>query len=294
MHGFLADPIARDGAGLDSPCPWAVPSGCLAHLAEVCGGTPARAMQSLRPGMGFCRVAGSPGIPCAVRKEDSRRHRVGRVDSAALSGRRRRPWRCFCRMLECGAELSPAVDLPSPMSVALLIRRYGLQPHPEGGWYREMHRSQESVQRRDGESRTALTAILFLLPQGEISRWHRVSAADETWHHAGGAPLELFCLPPSGGALRRQRLASVVIDETPERSQGDLGEPEDQGVDGHVQRQAEPLAIVPAGWWQAARTLGDWSLVSCCVGPGFDFSDFTMLRDLPPQRRPRQALPELL
>ena len=157
------------------------------------------------------------------------------------------------------------------MNVEQLIRRHGLQPHPEGGWYRELHRSPESVHRQDGQRRAALTAILFLLPQGEISRWHRVSHADETWHHAGGAALELVSLPPLGGDLRRQRLASALIDD-----------------------DSEPLAIVPAGWWQAARSLGAWSLMSCCVGPGFEFADFTLLRDLPPQQRPSGALPEWL
>lgn len=166
------------------------------------------------------------------------------------------------------------------MTVQELIRRYGLEPHPEGGWYRELHRSAARVSRADGQRRSALTAILFLLPAGEISRWHRVSGADETWHHAGGAPLELLRLPPGGQDARRLWLAAVG-DDSP------AGEPScDEG--------STPLAIVPAGWWQAARSLGCWSLVSCCVGPGFDFADFTLLRDLSPDQHPRGALPEFL
>ena len=166
--------------------------------------------------------------------------------------------------------------MPSPqlMTVEALIRRYRLEPHPEGGWYRELHRSREAVSRADGQRRAGLTAILFLLPQGEISRWHQVCGADESWHHAGGAPLELLCLPPEGGALRRRRLATQLLDPAEE--------------------EAMPLAIVPAGWWQAAHSLGAWSLVSCCVGPGFDFADFTLLRDLHSSQHPEGALPAFL
>ncbi len=165
------------------------------------------------------------------------------------------------------------------MSVEALIRRYQLERHPEGGWYRELHRSPEPVRRADGQSRAGLTTILFLLPEGEISRWHRVSGADESWHHAGGAPLELVCLPPAGGAPHCQRLAALT--EMP-RAVAD------------ADATAMPLAVVPAGWWQAARSLGHWSLVSCCVGPGFDFADFTLLRDLPAAQHPAGALAEFL
>lgn len=158
-----------------------------------------------------------------------------------------------------------------------LIDRYRLEPHPEGGWYRELHRSAAPVSRLDGQHRPGLTAILFLLPQGEISRWHRVACADESWHHAGGAPLELLALPPGGGEARRQRLSAVLHE-----------------AGGQSEETATPLAVVPAGWWQAARSLGAWSLVSCCVGPGFEFADFTLLRDLPPEQHPIGALVEFL
>ena len=65
-------------------------------------------------------------------------------------------------------------------------------PHPEGGWYRELHRSPDQVQRQDGAERSALTAILFLLPAGAVSCWHRVIGGDEVWTHIDGATLELF------------------------------------------------------------------------------------------------------
>ena len=187
------------------------------------------------------------------------------------------------------------------MGVEQLIRRYRLEPHPEGGWYREVHRSDERVSRGDGEQRSGLTAILFLLPQGEISRWHRVSRADETWHHAGGAPMELLCLPPGGGELRRQRLASLGVRMPGDRA-AQLGDGQPGGwsaptaapAQAESLEQSEPLAIVPAGWWQAARSLGAWSLVSCCVGPGFDFADFSLLRDLPEPEWPAGALAAFL
>jgi uncharacterized protein len=148
-----------------------------------------------------------------------------------------------------------------------LIAQLELQPHPEGGWYREIHRSTQAISRSDGEARSALTAILFLLNAGEISSWHRVSAADETWHFAGGDPLELLTLPPAGGEVRRQCL-------------------------GPVESGLTPVAVVEADWWQAARTTGTWSLVSCCVGPGFEFADYSLLRDLPEHQRPSGAVPE--
>lgn len=163
------------------------------------------------------------------------------------------------------------------LSVDALIHRFRLEPHPEGGWYRELHRSPELVTRRDGQRRSGLTTILFLLPQGEISRWHRVGHADESWHHAGGDPLELLSLPPQGGQLRRQCLSALTAQA-----------PSSPAV------EAMPLAVVPAGWWQAARSLGAWSLVSCCVGPGFDFADFTLLRDLPAVQHPAGALADFL
>ena len=156
------------------------------------------------------------------------------------------------------------------MQADQLIQRYGLMGHPEGGWYREIHRSPLFVQHPDGRRRSALTAILFLLQAGEISRWHQVTAADETWHFAAGDPLELLTVAAPEGFMRRQLL-------------GD-------STDG----QALPLAVVPSGCWQAARSTGAWSLVSCCVGPGFDFADFRLLRDLPPEQWPAAAIRELL
>jgi uncharacterized protein len=166
--------------------------------------------------------------------------------------------------------VSPLVGWPTALvNDRSLIAQLELQPHPEGGWYRELHRSTQTISRSDGEARSALTTILFLLHAGEISSWHRVSAADETWHFAGGDPLELLTLPPAGGEVRRQWL-------------------------GPVEDGLTPVAVVEADWWQAARSTGPWSLVSCCVGPGFEFADYSLLRDLPELQRPSGPLPEFV
>ncbi len=158
-------------------------------------------------------------------------------------------------------------------SAEALIAGLGLEPHPEGGWFRELHRSAGRVRRsEDGGERAALTVIAFLLGRGEISRWHRVAAADELWHHGGGAPLDLWCLPPEGGTAERVVLAALD-DPTP---------------------AARPLQVIRAGWWQAASCRGAWSLMHCSVAPGFDFADFTLLADLPERERPSGALAQFL
>ena len=135
-----------------------------------------------------------------------------------------------------------------------LIQTLELRDHPEGGYYREIWRSPLSVTPSDGrDPRAALTAIYFLLPAGAVSRWHRVRS-DEVWQHCEGAPLELLQLPPAGWALQRSRLGPLD---------------QDQG----------PVVTVPAGWWQAAHSLGAYTLVICTVGPGFDFADFELLAE---------------
>ena len=146
-----------------------------------------------------------------------------------------------------------------------LIDHHQLQQHPEGGWYRELHRSHDSVQREDGTWRNGLTAILFLLPEQTVSCWHRVLNADEAWTHVDGDPLELFQCLPDGNGLIRVSLS-----------------------------KCNPLHVVPADHWQAAKSNGTFSLVSCCVGPGFDFADFEMLRQRSALARPSLPHPELI
>jgi predicted cupin superfamily sugar epimerase len=132
----------------------------------------------------------------------------------------------------------------------------GLEPHPEGGRYRQLHRSGSVVHVPSrGVERAALTSILFLLSEGEVSRWHRV-LSDEVWHFHEGDALELLVVDAALGEVRRHVLG--------------------RASDGN-----EPLAVVPTGAWQAARPLGDYALVACDVGPGFDFADFALLAELP-------------
>ena len=128
-----------------------------------------------------------------------------------------------------------------PLNAAETIRRLGLIPHPEGGFYREMFRSADRVTLADGRYRSASTAILFLLPADNWSAWHRV-ASDEVWHHYGGAPLRLY------------RLGAPTV--TLEKDQ--------------------PQAVVAAGVWQAAEPVGGAVLCGCTVAPGFEFADFEM------------------
>lgn len=135
-----------------------------------------------------------------------------------------------------------------------LIHRLQLQPHPEGGWYRELHRSPATVQAERG-ARSALTTIFYLLERGQVSRWHVVSS-DEIWHFYAGAPLQLLSYDPA------TRVLSTHVLQQP-----------DAGGD--------PVAVIAANVWQAARTLGDYSLVGCSVGPGFEFEDFRFVKTLP-------------
>lgn len=138
------------------------------------------------------------------------------------------------------------------MELEALITLLGLQPHPEGGWYAETFRSSERVVRSDGVERSALTAIDFVLRAGDVSALHRV-CSDELWHHQGGNPIELVTVDPLGAVSR-------VL----------LGNDLASGMRTHH--------AVPAGWWQAARSLGmtGYSLAACSVAPGFEFEDFTM------------------
>lgn len=128
------------------------------------------------------------------------------------------------------------------MSADRIIAKLGLMPHPEGGWYRETWKGPEVGGRASG------TAILFLLQAGERSHWHRVDA-DEIWLWHAGAPLVLSM---GVEAAREVRMGPDVLG-------------------GEVVQ-----AVVPAGWWQAARPLGEWVLVSCTVSPGFRFEGFDL------------------
>ncbi|MCC8393965.1 cupin domain-containing protein [Paraburkholderia sp. MMS20-SJTR3] len=151
-----------------------------------------------------------------------------------------------------------------------LIRRFDLKPHPEGGFFAETYRSSARVW-RDGEpvdSRSASTAIYYLLCDGAHSAWHRIRS-DELWHFYAGAPLLVHVLDDASGALVTHRLGNPLTDP------------------GSVYQ-----AVVPAGLWFAAQCedAATFALVGCTVAPGFEFSEFELADvDALKARYPRHA-----
>jgi hypothetical protein len=131
-----------------------------------------------------------------------------------------------------------------------------LLPHPVGGWYRQTWAAEPGSKPPGYPGRrAAATAIYFLLPPGEPSRWHAVRS-DEVWlWHAGGAlTLQL------GGTGGSPAAAPAAVTLGPDLAAGQ-----------------RPQQLVPAGHWQAAATAGPQEvLVTCVVAPGFDFADFTV------------------
>jgi predicted cupin superfamily sugar epimerase len=139
------------------------------------------------------------------------------------------------------------IDFTDPALTGEKIRtELGLAAHPEGGWFRETWRDAPA----DPAKRGAASAILFLLAEGEASAWHRVDAA-EIWLFHAGAPLELAIA--EGANTRGLKLGDGLNFQ----------------------------AVVPAFAWQAARSTGRWSLVSCVVAPAFDFAGFELAADMP-------------
>jgi len=136
-------------------------------------------------------------------------------------------------------------------TAALIIARLGLEPHPEGGWYRQTWRAEPVGGRPAG------TAIHFLLEEHQRSHWHRIDA-DEMWLWHAGHPIALSIASQTGPSRTYQLGPDVLAGE-------------------------EPQALVPRGAWQAAEPLGGWSLVSCVVVPGFSFTGFELA---PPEWSP--------
>jgi len=132
------------------------------------------------------------------------------------------------------------------MMPADIVAMLGMSRHPEGGWYVETFRD------GGGGERGHSTAIYFLLARGDRSHWHRVRDAAEVWHFHAGAPLLLSLWQEGAQAVDTVRLGADLADG--ERPQG----------------------VVPANCWQAAESLGDWTLVGCTVAPGFQFSSFEL------------------
>lgn len=126
-----------------------------------------------------------------------------------------------------------------------LIDILGLEPHPEGGHFRETFRDSQTG------SRAHSTAIYYLLRAGEQSRWHRVDAA-EIWHWYAGGPLRLSLAAHSDAA------------------------PTDMMLGPDFENGERPQRVIPAHAWQAAIPMGAWTLVGCTVAPGFEFDHFEL------------------
>jgi len=134
----------------------------------------------------------------------------------------------------------------SSLSAREIIRLLGLQPHPEGGHFRETFRDPET----DAAGRSVGTAIYYLLEAGEVSEWHRCDAS-ELWHHYAGAPM-VITISPNGHDAAAHHLGPNLA--TGQR----------------------PQILVPKNHWQSATSLGAWTLVGCTVSPGFEFAGFEM------------------
>ncbi|AXS38843.1 cupin domain-containing protein [Breoghania sp. L-A4] len=134
------------------------------------------------------------------------------------------------------------------LSADEMVRRLELQRHPEGGYFRETFRDGGKT-----DGRALSTAIYYLLPAGEISRWHRVDAS-EMWHFYAGAPLALS-ISADGQDVAEHTLGPDIANDQ------------------------RPQVIVPPHAWQSAESLGAWTLAGCTVSPGFEFSGFEMAPD---------------
>lgn len=141
-------------------------------------------------------------------------------------------------------------------NAAAIIRELGLQPHPEGGHYRESFRDAVTVD-SGAAARGASTAIYYLLQAGERSHWHRIDAA-EVWHWYAGAALALT-ISEDGNQTARPILGPDLA------------------------ARQRPQVVVPAGAWQAAESLSAWTLAGCTVAPAFRFEGFEMA---PPDWKP--------
>ena len=138
-----------------------------------------------------------------------------------------------------------------------IVERFALEPHPEGGFFREVYRSSVALQHPaiDGAQdarRCAGTHIYFLLADEQFSAFHRVRWSDEIWHLYSGGPLELHTIDNGG----RYAMHLLTTDIT----------------------RGEPTSVVAAGCWQAARLAPGcgWAFCGCGVAPGFEFADFEM------------------
>ncbi len=143
------------------------------------------------------------------------------------------------------------------LTAQLLIQSLGLQPHPEGGFFREVYRSSEflphhALPERFSGDRCFATSIYFLLRSSDFSAFHRIRS-DEIWHFYEGSALQLYVIE-SDGNLHTFTLGRNIM-------RGEVFQ-----------------AVVPAGCWFGAKVTApdSFALVGCSVAPGFDFADFEL------------------
>lgn len=137
------------------------------------------------------------------------------------------------------------------------IEKLELQSHPEGGYFKEIYRSPESINiesipERFGSSRSFSTSIYFLLEKGQKSAFHRIKS-DELWHFYDGEPAIIYVLNDEGTVTELK-----------------LGL--------NIENGYFPQIVVPANCWFAAESAGEFTFVGCTVSPGFDFEDFDMAK----------------
>jgi len=132
------------------------------------------------------------------------------------------------------------------MTADQIIKFLHLQPHPEGGWYKQTWKSEDTL-----SGRASGTSIYFLLKAGEISHWHKIDSV-EIWHYYDGSPLIL-------------RIANEDNNEIATKILGP-----------NLAKSQSPQILVNKNLWQSAETTGDYTLVGCTVSPGFEFSKFTL------------------
>jgi hypothetical protein len=154
------------------------------------------------------------------------------------------------------------MDFALAHSAAEVIESLALQPHSEGGFFRETFRAARETQTPRGP-RALATGILFLLPAGTSSRFHRLRS-EELWVHQAGAPVELIMLAADAGGSSSKAVQLAIPGSGPWAPEG-----------------CRPQTVVPADVWQAARVAParpgtDWGLVACIVVPGFDYADFEL------------------
>lgn len=135
-----------------------------------------------------------------------------------------------------------------------LITHLGLHQHPEGGYYKETYRSNISISREDGNTRSLSTLIYFLMPHGKFSKFHRIQS-DELWIYQDGVAISIYMIHPNG-ELEVKEVGKDIADGQ------------------------QLQLIIPAGviFGAEVKQSGSYNLSACMVSPGFDFKDFELFK----------------